>query len=465
GLVDTRSRTYRRSGGLPALADPARRPGGPPVHRAGLRLLGLQGPAGRALRHQSHADRDHLQHRHRDARAVRRLRRHVDGAQRAAQGDGALGPVLGGRLLRRRARSGHGAALAGLPRLRRPRRHRPGHRLHLARLDPDQVVPGPSGTGHRPGHHGVRRRRADRRALLPVPARDLRRHRCAGDRAGVPDARIDLPGHHPARRLHRPRTARGLAAGGLDAPDQPVQQDDHVGQRDRRGVDQDAAVLAAVDGPVLQRHRRHRHPRTGIPDGSGLLRRRVPGGRRRLRRPAVPVQHDRPLRVVVDLGSHRPQADLHGVPGRRRGHVLPRRHGQHRVDRPLRTAHRRDHLLLRRRVRDGPGLPQGPVRNAPGRRHPRSPADRLGGGGRGRTAHRQRPRRLPERKRRRGLRSLLALAADHGRRAGGRLRRQPAHPPGRRAPSGRVGSAVDRRPPRQRPAHARRTQHRDEELL
>ncbi len=32
-----------------------------------------------------------------------------------------------------------------------------------------------------------------------------------------------------------------------------------------------AAVLAAVDGAVLQRHRRHRHPRPGLAHGAGLL--------------------------------------------------------------------------------------------------------------------------------------------------------------------------------------------------
>ena len=32
------------------------------------------------------------------------------------------------------------------------------------------------------------------------------------------------------------------------------------------------------------------------------------GGRRGLRRPAVAVQHERPVRVVVDVGRDRPQA-------------------------------------------------------------------------------------------------------------------------------------------------------------
>ena len=61
-------------------------------------------------------------------------------------------------------------AVAGLPGLRRHRRHRPGHRLHLAGLHADQVVPRPPGPGHRHGDHGLRRRRADR--LTAVPAAD-----------------------------------------------------------------------------------------------------------------------------------------------------------------------------------------------------------------------------------------------------------------------------------------------------
>ena len=56
------------------------------------------------------------------------------------------------------------AALAGLPRLRRHRRHRSGHRLHLSGVNPHQVVPGPAGSGHRYGDHGFRRWRSRRLA-------------------------------------------------------------------------------------------------------------------------------------------------------------------------------------------------------------------------------------------------------------------------------------------------------------
>ena len=50
-----------------------------------------------------------------------------------------------------------------LLRLWRARRLRPGYRLHLAGVDADQVVPRPSGSRHRAGDHGLRRRRPDRR--------------------------------------------------------------------------------------------------------------------------------------------------------------------------------------------------------------------------------------------------------------------------------------------------------------
>ena len=57
-------------------------------------------------------------------------------------------------------------ALADLSRLRRARRLRPRHRLHLAGLDADQMVPRPARHGDRHGHHGLRRRRVHRLAAV-----------------------------------------------------------------------------------------------------------------------------------------------------------------------------------------------------------------------------------------------------------------------------------------------------------
>ena len=64
----------------------------------------------------------------------------------------------------RRDRRLHPSALAAVARLRRDRRHRPRPRLHLAGVDAGQMVPRPARHGDRHGHHGLRRRRHDRRA-------------------------------------------------------------------------------------------------------------------------------------------------------------------------------------------------------------------------------------------------------------------------------------------------------------
>jgi succinate dehydrogenase/fumarate reductase cytochrome b subunit len=137
--------------------------------------------------------------------------------------------------------------------------------------------------------------------------------------------------------------------------------------------------------------------------------------RGRLRGPAVAVQHGRPVPVVLDLGLHRPQADLHDLPRRRRGAVLLPAHRRQHVRGRLRDAGRRDPDLLRRRVRHGAGVPQGHVRDLPGRRHPRPAAHRLVRGGGRRAADRQRHHREPARGRRRGRCRLPAVAAGHGR--------------------------------------------------
>ena len=53
-----------------------------------------------------------------------------------------------------------------------------GHRLHLAGLDADQMVPRPARHGDRHGHHGLRRRRLHRLAAVGLadgPVHDARR--------------------------------------------------------------------------------------------------------------------------------------------------------------------------------------------------------------------------------------------------------------------------------------------------
>ena len=131
--------------------------------------------------------------------------------------------------------------------------------------------------------------------------------------------------------------------------------------------------------------------------------------------------------------------------------------------RRLRPAGLRRDLVLRRRLRDRAGLPQGHVRHLPGRRHPRPPAHRLVGGRRRRPADRQRHHREPARGGRRGRRRLPAVAAHHGRPAGRRLRGQPARPAGvralpraRRRPAPSQVSRRDRRVPAARDREGQR---------
>ena len=108
-------------------------------------------------------------------------------------------------------------------------------------------------------------------------------------------------------------------------------------QRASEGCAQDAAVLADLVGAVPERFRRHRRDRHGLADAAGNLRRqadrparaqvqRAHGrsesrhrrDRRRLRRPAVAVQHRRPVLLGVAVGLYRAQEHLL--------HVLPARH-------------------------------------------------------------------------------------------------------------------------------------------
>ncbi len=65
--------------------------------------------------------------------------------------------------------------------------------------------------------------------------------------------------------------AEGWKPAGFDPS--TVQREGARHDRERVGGerDPDPAVLAALGGAVLQRHRRHRHPRAGQPDDPGLL--------------------------------------------------------------------------------------------------------------------------------------------------------------------------------------------------
>ena len=70
----------------------------------------------------------------------------------------------------------------------RDRRHRSRPRLHLAGIDADQMVPGPSRHGDRHGDHGLRRRRHDRRPA-GQQADEVFCHADLGRRHGKPSSR------------------------------------------------------------------------------------------------------------------------------------------------------------------------------------------------------------------------------------------------------------------------------------
>ena len=154
---------------------------------------------------------------------------------------------FGGGFLRRRPGRPAAPALAALPRLRRARRDRAGARIHLAGLDADQVVPRPARHGDRAGHHGLRRRRDDRR---PAGRSASWRTSQSATRVGVAQTLVVMgiiyfcfmmfgvfTDPHPAARTGSPR--------GVTPPREAIGHDHHA-QRRRRHRHAHAAVLAAV---------------------------------------------------------------------------------------------------------------------------------------------------------------------------------------------------------------------------
>ena len=147
-----------------------------------------------------------------DVHAVLRAARHcgcdvgrLARARRAAQGRCRLGVMLVRRPDHRSARRLYASALADVARLRRARRHRARPRLHLAGLDPGEMVSRPTRHGDRHGDHGLRRRCHDRRAARGS-ADELLQDSDLGRR--VADA--DCDGRH-LLRLHDHRRASAIA--------------------------------------------------------------------------------------------------------------------------------------------------------------------------------------------------------------------------------------------------------------
>ena len=322
--------------------------------------------------------------------------------------------LLVDRLPGRRARHRHRAAVAGLPRLRRHRRHRPGHRLHLAGLHADQVVPRPPGPGHRHGDHGLRRRRDDRQPAVAAscssfydPDFDGTAGTVASGDAvahAVRHPRPRLPRRHDVRRLHGPGARRGLEARGLRPARRSRQKalvtTDNVSAANAIKTPQFwllwivlfCNVTAGIGileqaAPMIQDFFREGDASTvAAAAAAGFVGR------------AVAVQHGRPVRLVVDLRrtSAASRSTCSTSASAWCSTSLLATVGQHRdlIFVLLAGAH---HQLLRRRLRHRAGVPARPVRHLPGRRHPRPAADRLVGRRRRRAADRQRHPRHPGR--------------------------------------------------------------------
>ena len=280
------------------------------VHRTGLRLQRVQ-PADDAAagRHAIdagglEADRPRLDIFDRDGvpRPVRGDLRTLGRGRRAAQGDVHRRRMLGERVPDLGARRLPAQSLDHLSRLRRHRRLRARHRLHLAGLDADEMVSRSSGHGHRHGDHGIRRRRLDRLAAVGLADGQVRQFIRRRRALHLHHARLRVLRVHDGRLADRARAGAGLEAGGLRSAGRRQQADDEE-RRLRLSGGQDAAVLADLDRAVLQYDRGHRRARPGLRDEPGNVPRpHHRGSCRRSRRPDEPVQHGRPLQLGLAVG-------------------------------------------------------------------------------------------------------------------------------------------------------------------
>ena len=264
------------------------------------------------------------------------------GTRRSAQGGCRLGLVL----VRRHADLGAGRLPAPVLDddfgLGCHWRHWPGAGLHLARVHPDQVVPGPPGHGHRHGHHGLWRRRHDRLAPGGGPDEAFRHPHRRGRDADLCRHGPGLLCVHDGRRLWLPCARDRLETRWLDAATRAGQRHDHAKACAREQGLGHSAVLADLDGAVYERERRYWRDRHGFAHvARGVWRRadRHSGQVWRARqRPAQgdchrggrlycaaePVQHWRALLLGQLVRQAWPQAHLCGVLCAWRGDVFQR---------------------------------------------------------------------------------------------------------------------------------------------
>ena len=318
--------------------------------------------------------------------------------------------------------------VAGLPGRRARHRHRQlwllylgygviggiglGHRLHLAGLHADQVVPGPPGPRHRPGDHGLRRRRAGR--LARVESKLLALYDSGFDPKDATSvasgSAVACDVRHARHRLLRRHAVRRLADQGARRRLASRRASTRRRSRPSRWSPPRACRAAnAVKTPqfwllwvVLF---------CNVTAGIGILEQAAPmiqdffraGGDSSVD-PAAAAGFVGLLSIFNMAGRFvwsstsdvdRPQADLHGATSASAWslYALLAIVG-HTSTGAVRAARRHHHLVLRRRVRDRAGLPARPVRHLPGRRDPRPAAHRLVGRRCRRAADRQRlPRR------------------------------------------------------------------------
>ena len=127
---------------------------------------------------------------------------------------------------------------------------------------------------------------------------------------------------HDVRRVQLPRARARVAAGGIRSA-RDAEETRHARGRLRGPCLEDTAVLAPLGGALPECHGRDRHPRPGVADVPGHVR-RARGGRRRFRGPAQPVQHGRPPLLVVDVRPDGTQGHLLRFLPARGGPLRPR---------------------------------------------------------------------------------------------------------------------------------------------
>ena len=203
------------------------------------------------------------------------------GLPSGAAGSGARPVPMQGRcgdrrplLVRRPADRGHRCAGAPavdlLARLGRDRGYRPGSGLHLARLDPGEVVPGPARYVDGTCHQGIRWWCHDRRTARRQADEAVLGAYAGGGVADLPDLRCRVFCIHDVRLAGLSHSGGQLEAAGVEASGAPEPGDRRPGACGC-GLAH-AAVLVALVGADTERHRRYRCVGHGLTAVAGGVR-------------------------------------------------------------------------------------------------------------------------------------------------------------------------------------------------